>query len=426
MQTRKLADPSAPDAARAHDVARLRTLLPLRHLTEAEFEALAAHVIVELRASGQLLFRAGEDDGWLFYLLDGDVTVTDSAGDEFTISAGTIEALHPISTHPKARVSACAAGALRFVRLPAELTKRQPRLVSRPGIQVDEISDGDDDIDNQLLFSVYHALRENRLELPTLPDIALKIRAAAADPRKGATEISQLIVLDPALAGYCIRVANSAAYGAAGPVTNVRDAVTRMGVSPTRDFIIAYALRSLFKSRDPRCNALMQAAWTHSVNIAALSFVLARRVSRQNPEQALLAGLLHDIGVMVLISQLDAFPEMFSAVKTLAAALKDLKHQVTAMVLRAWKLPESLVKAAFAAEHWSREPAAEYELSDLLLLAHWHQKEAAYPWAESVPVAGIAMLSTLPSSALTEDGRLQVISEAEDELAKLRALLCAD
>ena len=109
MQTRKLANPSAPDAALAHDIARLRTLLPLRHLTDEEFEALAAHVEVEHRAPGQRLFRCGDDDGWLFYLLDGAASVADAGGDEFTITAGSIEALHPLSTHPKARVSAAGS-----------------------------------------------------------------------------------------------------------------------------------------------------------------------------------------------------------------------------------------------------------------------------------------------------------------------------
>lgn len=406
-------------------MARLRTLLPLRHLSDTEFQALASHVEVEVRAPGEPLFRLGEDDGWLFYLLDGRVLVSDGAGDDFTVTAGTIEALHPLSTHPKARVSAKADKVLRFVRVPASLTRAQPRTVGKPGIQVEEISDEGDDIDNQLLFSIYHALREDRLELPSLPDVALKIRSAAADPLKGVNEIAQLITVDPALASYCIRVANSAAYAGGEAISNVRDAVNRMGINATRDFVLAYAVRNLFESSDSRCTALMKGAWGHSANIAALSHVIARRVSRLNPEQALLAGLLHDIGVMVLISQLVHFPDLFKAPTTLATALRELKHQVTAMVLRAWNLPEAMVAAAFAAEHWSREPGSDYQLADILLLAHWHQQEPAQIWAEPVPAGGIALLAKLPAEALTDGGRLQVMQEAEEELARMRALLGA-
>jgi HD-like signal output (HDOD) protein len=372
------------------------------------------------------LFRLGEDDGWLFYLLDGRVLVGDGAGDDFTVTAGTIEALHPLSTHAKARVKADADSVLRFVRVPATLTRAQPRAVgARPNIEVEEISDENEDVDNQLLFSIYHALREDRLELPSLPDIALKIRDAAADPNKGTHEIAQIISVDPALAGYCARIANSAAYAGGEPVANLRDAVNRIGIDATRDFVMAHVVRHLFDSRDPRCTTLMQSAWRHSANIAALSCVLARRLSRVNPEQALLAGLLHDIGVMVLVSQLVHFPDLFKSQATLATALRELKHQVTAMVLRAWNLPETTVKAAFAAEHWSREAGADYQLADILLLAHWHQQLPVPVWAEPVPAGPIALLSKLPNEVLTESGRLQVIHEADEELARMRALLGA-
>ncbi len=424
MQSRKLANPSAPDAQRAHDLARLRTLLPLRHLSDAEFAALASHVEIEIRAPRQPLFKLGEDDSWLFYLLDGRALVSDGAGDDFTVTAGTLEALHPLSTHAKARVRAEADSVLRFVRVPATLTRTQPRAVgSRAGIQVEELSDENEEVDNQLLFSIYHALREDRLALPSLPDIALKIRNAAADPLKGAHEIAQLITVDPALAGYCIRLANSAACAGGEPVSNVRDAVNRMGVNPTRDFVMAYAVRNLFASRDPRCMTLMQAAWNHSASIGALSYVIARRLGHPDPEQALLAGLLHDIGVMVLVSQLVHFPDLLRAQPTLAATLRELKHPVTALVLRAWQLPEATVKAAFAAEHWSREPSPAYQLADVLLLAHWHQQEPLPLWAEPVPSGGIALLSKLPAEALTKSGRLQIVHEADEELGRMRALL---
>lgn len=407
------------------DLARLRKLLPLRHLSESEFAEIAAHVQVEACAPGQRLFRSPEDDGWLFYLLTGEVVVTDVADDEFSIRAGSIEALHPLTPHARARVSARAATHLRYVRLPAGLLGQDSRL-ARTGIQVEEITESDDGIDHKLLFAVYHALQEGRLELPMLPDIALKIRTAVADPLKGAHEVAQIITVDPALASYCIRVANSAAYGSREPVADVREAVMRMGLVATRDFVLAHSVRNLFSSRDPRCMALMKGAWTHSANIASISHVIARRLCRLNPEQALLAGLLHDIGVMVLISHLAEFPGAFDAGPTLTTALRELKHQVTAMVLRAWKLPEEVVAASFAAEEWTREPpddVTQFKLADVVLLAHWHQQAPAPLWADPVPAEGIPVLAKLPPESLGENGRLQVVQEAAGDLARMRALL---
>ncbi|MSQ67993.1 MAG: HDOD domain-containing protein [Gammaproteobacteria bacterium] len=405
------------------DLVHLRGLLPLRHLSDAEFEGLTQHIDVEFTRVGGPLFRRGPDDDWLFYLLAGTVRISDSQGDSFDISAGTIEALHPLSTHPKARVHAQALSALRYVKLPASLLASQRRAIPREGIQVSEAAAGEDTVDNELLFSIYQALREERLVLPTLPDVALRIRAAAADPLKGADAVARIILADPALASYCLRAANSAVYAGAAPITEVTAAVTRMGVETTRDFILAQMVRNLFRTSDPRCTALMRAAWTHSANIAALCFVLSKRLGVGTPEQALLTGLLHDIGVLVLVSQLDAFPQIFNTDATLQAALQDLRPEVTGLVLRAWRLPESLTALAIVAEQWSRPATTKLGISEILLLAHWHEPRKRFPWAQPIPPDGAAVLQTLPPEDFTANGHLKIVLEAREELAKLRALL---
>ena len=405
------------------DLLRLRGLLPLRHLSDAEFEGLTQHIDVEFTPVGAELFRCGPDDNWLFYLLAGTACISDSQGDSFDISAGTIEALHPLSTHPKGRVRATAISTLRYVKIPASLLASQRKILPREGIQVTEAAAGEDTVDNELLFSIYQALRDERLALPTLPDVALRIRAAAADPSKGADAVARIILADPALASYCLRAANSAAYAGGMPVTVVTAAVTRMGVETTRDFILAQMIRNLFRTTDPRCTTLMRAAWTHSANIAALSFVLAKRLGIATPEQALLTGLLHDIGVLVLVSQLDAFPQIFNTSATLQAVLQDLRPEVTGLVLRAWRLPESLVGLAGAAEQWSRPAAAKLGMAEILLLAHWHEPRKRLPWAQPIPPEGAAVLQALPPEDFTEDGHLKIVHEAREEVAKLRALL---
>ncbi len=411
--------------SRSADLNRLRGLLPLRHLGEAEFDGLTRHIDVEQRKTSEHLFRCGPDDDWLFYLLDGTVRVNDALGESFELSAGTLEALHPLSPHPKARASAMATTNVRFVRLPASIFAAQKKAGARGGIQVHEAAAGEDQIDNELLFAVYQALRDETLVLPTLPDVALRIRAAAADPNKGIEDMAGIILTDPALASYCIRVANSAGYAGGAQISNVAAAVMRMGVNSTRDFIMAHVIRNLFKSKDPRCTTLMRSAWSHSANIASLSFVLARRMTRLNAEQALLTGLLHDIGIMALVSQLDAFPQLFKNEATLRTVLHDLRYEVSAMVLRAWRLPEEMVKACCAAEQWLRPAETPYGVTEILQLAHWHEPEAHLLWGEPLPDDDAPVLRSLPLEAFTESGRLQVVREAAEELNKLRALLGA-
>ena len=188
---------------------------------------------------------------------------------------------------------------------------------------------------------------------------------------------------------------------------------------------MAHVVRHLFKSDDLRCTALLRSAWSHSANIASLSFVLAKRLTRLNAEQALLTGLLHDVGVLALVSQLDAFPQLLEHETTLRTVLHDLRYEVSAMVLRAWQLPELMVKASCAAEQWSRPIEEAFGMTEILQLAHWHEPISRLPWAEPLPKDDVPVLVALPAEAFSDSGRLLVVREASEELEKLRALLFA-
>lgn len=398
--------------------------MPFKHLNDEEFVALTAHAATEELKAERVLFNTGRDDNWLFYLLDGAVRITDHSGDSFVVKGGTIESLHPLSPHPKARVRAAAESDIRFIRFPAELLQISAKPVAKAGIEVDEICEDTDAVDQRLLFEICHAIMGQHLVLPTLPDVAIRIRAAVEDDRKGIDDIARIIQADPALAAYCISLANNVAFATSAPASDIREAVMRMGITATRDFITAYSLKGLFQTRHPRCMNLMREAWRHSGQIGALSYVIMRRLGRASPETAMLTGLLHDIGVMVLIAEAQAHEELLQSESTLRAALKELKHQVTGLVLRAWKLPEALINAAFEAENWNRAGRSEIDLGDVLVLAHVHAEPPSAPWSNAIPEQqGLAILKRLPPATLNENGRLQIVSEASEELAKLSVLL---
>jgi HD-like signal output (HDOD) protein len=402
------------------DLARLRRLMPLRHLSDADFAAIAPLANVEQRKPGQTVFDARADDTWLFFVLDGEVRILDAGGDAFTLRGGSIESLHALTPHPKTRVKAVAATEVRYYRLPGELLQLGQKQTAKAGIEVDEIPDGADEADKRMMFEIYHALMSGQLVLPTLPDVALRIRTAAEDERKGADEIARIIQVDPALSAYCISVANNAGFAALSRVTEIREAVIRMGIPATRDFITAYTVRGLFSARQPQCMQLMQKAWRHSSEIAATVYVLAGKLGRLNAERALLAGLLHDIGVMVLVNEAQKHDELVRAPAMLHAVLRELGPQVTSMVLRAWKLPEEFVQIAFEAEQWDRPSPGPIDIGDLITVAHWYQGPGDIPWSLPLPAGNPPLLAKLPQDG---EKRLAILDEAAAELARARQLL---
>ena len=385
MHAQKLVHPSAVASLNAHDLARLRTLLPIRHLNDTEFAAIAAHVDVEACAPGRELFRSGRDDAWIFYLLDGALTLTAANGASFTVTAGSIEAQHSLSPQATACTLARAKTPARVVRLPASYWLTPPTGLARIGVDVAELTDME--FDRPLLFAIYHAVRDGRLVLPSLPRSEARSHALANDEGKGSNDPVSILSTDPALAAD-----------------------------------LAQGLRGMFTSSNPHCADLLRLAWRHATEISALSVVIARRVTGQNPEQAMLAGLVHELGVMVMLAELPNHPALVADRDTLKVAVRELKHQVTAMILRAWKFPERFVEATFAAEHWTRPHASSPDLCDTLLLAHWHAPTADLPWADPRP-SQCPVLTGLAPEVLDECGRLRCVTEARDELAKMRALL---
>jgi len=290
-------------------------------------------------------------------------------------------------------------------------------------VLLDEISDNDEDIDKRVLFEVYHALMNEELVLPSLPDVAIKIRDAASDDDVSVDGIARIIQADAGTAAYCIGVVNNAGMAGAAAVDNVHDAIVRMGIQSARDVVVAYTVRNLFSGTDPMSKKLMHAAWKHSCRIAALSYILARDVARLNPERALLAGLLHDIGVTILINELQKYPDVIADVVIFNRIVQELSGQIGAMVLRAWDFPNAFPEAALEAELFDRPVDDRLQIADVVMLAHLHDKSPA-PW--SLPTKSLTALpihKKLDECDLTDDCLLAVVAEAEKELTELTSLL---
>lgn len=410
-------------AALAPELLRIRQLIPLRRLADEDFAALVRHASVERRTAGTPLFRAGFDEQWLFYLLDGEVEIVDDKGQGFRLVGGSIETAHPLSPHSTSRVHATITRDACYVRLAAHLLRLDASPGISAGMEVEELSDDSNEIDNQLLFTFTHALMDGSFSLPSLPDITLRIRDAANDPSTGVSALVKLIQADAVIAAYCMKLANSAAYVAASPVSGLQDAVLRMGVVATRDLITAFALKNLFSSLDRPTRALLRVAWRHSSRIAALSYVIARHSQCLNAEHALLAGLVHDIGMLVVLREWPLHARSAIMPTTLKVLAHELNGAVGSMVLRAWHFPDSIVITPLHAEHWTRSGHDALDLSDCVALAHAHDT-APPPWSASVPaIEHIAAYRKLSDGSLSPARRLMVVEEAEKEIRAVHALL---
>ncbi len=148
------------------------------------------------------------------------------------------------------------------------------------------------------------------LTFPTNVDATLKLQRALNDPDCHADTAARLVQAEPLLAARTVAIANSVAYNRSGhEVTNVRSAVQRVGFRTLNALAAAVIVRQLdSKITNPALRALADQLWQHSAHVAALSQVIARRVAHVDPETALFAGIVHEVGGFYLLSRAEEFP----------------------------------------------------------------------------------------------------------------------
>jgi putative nucleotidyltransferase with HDIG domain len=141
-------------------------------------------------------------------------------------------------------------------------------------------------------------------EITTLPQVAQRVLQIAADPHAGIAELRQAMEADPALGARVMRLANSSAVGSAHRITNLQLALAYLGVRQVRNLAWTTFVCDFFRKPCQIGPYRRSQLWNHSVAVGLLARMIALRVGRKDFEDVFLAGLLHDLG-MVLIDQYD-------------------------------------------------------------------------------------------------------------------------
>jgi HD-like signal output (HDOD) protein len=181
---------------------------------------------------------------------------------------------------------------------------------------------------------------------PTSVNAALRLQLALDNPDCHIEDAIKLVLGEPQLAARTVALANSAAFNRNGEatVTNVRAAVMRIGYRSLQMLVAGLVVRQ-FGSRivDPGVRLKAEQLWEHTAHVAALAQVFARRVTFINPDTALFAAIVHEVGGFYLLSRADEFPGLLDADPENWVEL--CEEVVSREVMRKLSLPESVVEA---------------------------------------------------------------------------------
>ncbi|QGX41037.1 HDOD domain-containing protein [Permianibacter aggregans] len=271
------------------------------------------------------------------------------------------------------------------------------------------------------LFARLHDdINFDRLKMPALPDVALRVQQVMQSPDCDLASLARLIQLDPGLSAYLLQIVNSPLYRGARKVDQLATALARMGLSATRNYVYSYAMMALYEPQSPVLKPLLKKQWQFSTRLAALSSVLAPHFPPLNTDQATLAGLMQDIGMLPLLAKIVEYPQLLTQKDLLLETLERFAGQVGASLLERWNFDESLVETARARGDWQRDHHGPADYADIVTIARFHALLGT-PQAQRLPgLAQIPAFKKLPASLKSPSFSMELLTEAKAQVQEIQ------
>jgi len=184
---------------------------------------------------------------------------------------------------------------------------------------------------------------ENKIQLPSQPSIFVTLQKMSEDPDVSSTKLCQVIGQDPALAGRIMSIANSPIMRGSVSIASLDSAINRLGVRFVTYVSMGLALKQLFIAKNKPIEERMQFIWDHSGKVAASAYVLAKSLRLFPPEDVMLAGLVHEIGKLPILTFADQKPEYINNLPLLDKTITSLHPKLGKAILTFWKFPEEIV-----------------------------------------------------------------------------------
>lgn len=195
---------------------------------------------------------------------------------------------------------------------------------------------------DQVCKEIIAAIKADQLILPTLPEVALRVRDVAEDSDSSLDDLGKVISNDPALSARIIKVANSPVFRAAQEISDLKMALMRLGMEYTANIATGLAMEQMFQATSNIVDRRMREVWQRSSEIAGICHVLCRHRTELRPDQATLAGLVHQIGVLPILTYAEEHPVLLKDSFSLDTVIKKIHPIIGDAILKKWEFPKEL------------------------------------------------------------------------------------
>ncbi|HWR81432.1 MAG TPA: HDOD domain-containing protein [Pseudomonas sp.] len=258
------------------------------------------------------------------------------------------------------------------------------------------------------------AIDNDELVLPTLPEVALKVREAVEDPNVSALGLSKVIGNDAALTARIVKVVNSPLLRTNKEITDLQMAIGRLGINYTCNLATGLAMEQMFQATSDVIDRKMREVWNKSTEIAGIAHVLCKNYTRLPADQATLAGLVHQIGILPILTYAEDHHELLSDSISLNHVIEALHPMLGEKILRAWDFPESIIAVPMQYLDFSRD-SAKVDLVDVVQVATLQSylgSEHPYTKLDWSAIPSFGKLGLDPSANMNDDEDLSAAMEA--------------
>ncbi len=265
-------------------------------------------------------------------------------------------------------------------------------------------------------------LTSGTINIPSFPEVAVRLQRMLADERTDAERVVRALGAEPALAARVLSIANSAALNPSGQrITDLRAAVTRLGFDMLRSSAMSFAMSQVQAAEQYRSiEKPMNRLWRRSVEVASLCRVIARRHRELNADSALLAGLLHGVGKLYIMTRAARHPRLFADQSAFQTIVRDWHADITKALLETWRIDDDLIEAIHGYEDPERVGRGPLSLGDVLAVADVVASLREKPEMLEAKLAELASASRLGISAAALE---QVLQDCNAEMNALKEAL---
>lgn len=403
---------------------QLKQFYPMSKLPDVLNTHICKTAIIQAYAPDEIIFKRGQANEFIYYLVEGEVSL--DAGilkPEIVRPHGSRSKFTLSSQHPHT-VTASSLSDSQILKLPFAVYRNISKTVAHLQRDKDEGVELSEDVtDNEIYKTFIDAMQREEPELPSMPDLALRVRRVVDDPDSNSQDIASIIQLDPALTMRFIDAANSPAFAGRVRINSCHDAVTRLGRKTTRQMAISFILGNIFKTDSKALNKYMHDLWIHSTRVAAISYILARKTPGLDPDNAMLCGIIHDIGTIPVVSAARHYPQLVKRPDLLDKAVDNLRGEMGALTLKKWHFDEELIDVALNAENWLYNNEADVNYTDLIIVAQLHTYIGTAKMNDLPRLDLIPAFHKVAGGNLTPEESFGIIEEAKEDIEAVAQLL---